>query len=60
MNMIRGELGLMIPKKKPIKLTQFALTTDAVMKWRSNLPMADTGSTAKKVYISLIPNKRKM
>ena len=46
MEIKEGTLGFTIPIQKPERKTQLEMTTQAVKKWRDDLPMADTGASA--------------
>jgi len=52
-NRKKGALGLSIPVINPSIQAQIKLTPEVVVKWRAALPMADTGVSAKKLYIAL-------
>jgi hypothetical protein len=48
-----GTLGLSIPVINPSNVPKLKMTPAEVIKWRSALPMADTGTAAKKLYMAL-------
>lgn len=53
MNTTRGTLGFTIPNQTLTGSQEVNLTAKDVSVWRNALPMADVGSTAKKVYHAL-------
>jgi hypothetical protein len=53
MEMKIGKLGLKVPIQNPDKRSQISMDIESIQKWRAALPMADTGATAKKLFLLL-------
>ena len=53
MELKRGQMGLDIPVQNAVKRANLPMQPDVLIKWRATLPMADTSTTAKKVFFML-------
>lgn len=53
MKMTTGKLGLQIPIQNSSKQLKIKLDTETIKQWRTNLPTADIGATAKELFLLL-------
>lgn len=53
MNTRTTQLGFTVPEQDPNYQSKLHFTPEAMLKWRKSLPIADTGATAKKLYLAL-------
>lgn len=53
MKIQRGQLGLAVPVQNSQPEIEQKITVEAITRWRSRLPMGDTGATSKKLFAIL-------